>query len=67
MRTIAAVDGVLLVDNVLWSGRVIDPDANDADTAAIRAFNDKLARDDRIDCVMLPISDGLTMAVKRER
>jgi caffeoyl-CoA O-methyltransferase len=54
--------GVILVDNVLWSGRVADPDATDDDTEAIRAFNDAVAADSRVDVVMLPISDGLTFA-----
>ena len=53
--------GVLLVDNVLWSGRVIAADANDEQTTAIRAFNRKVVSDPRVECVMLPISDGLTM------
>lgn len=53
--------GVLLVDNVLWGGRVIAHDANDDNTAAIRAFNRKVVDDPRVECVMLPISDGLTM------
>ena len=53
--------GVLLVDNVLWGGRVIDADANDENTTAIRAFNRKVVDDPRVECVMLPISDGLTM------
>ena len=57
--------GVVLVDNVLWGGRVIDPAADDADTLAIRAFNDLVAADERVDTVMLPISDGLTLARKR--
>jgi caffeoyl-CoA O-methyltransferase len=52
--------GLILVDNVLWSGNVIDPEADDANTLAIREFNDAVARDDRLDCVMLAISDGLT-------
>jgi len=55
-------NGVLLVDNVLWSGRVIDSEANDDDTVAIRAFNDHVAADERVDVVMLPIGDGLTLA-----
>jgi caffeoyl-CoA O-methyltransferase len=55
-------NGVLLVDNVLWSGRVIDSGANDDDTVAIRAFNDHVASDERVDVVMLPIGDGLTLA-----
>jgi caffeoyl-CoA O-methyltransferase len=58
-------NGVLLVDNTLWSGAVIDPEARDASTAAIRAFNDFVATDDRVDTVMLSISDGLTLLRKR--
>ena len=57
--------GLLLVDNVLWSGRVLDPAAEDRDTVALRAFNDKVAADYRVDTVLLPIADGLTFAVKR--
>ncbi len=54
--------GAILVDNVLWSGRVADPGASDENTVAIRGFNDALAADPRVECVMLPISDGLTLA-----
>jgi predicted O-methyltransferase YrrM len=57
-------NGLILVDNVLWSGRVADPEATDADTEAIRAFNDHVADDDRVDTVMLPIADGLTLLRK---
>jgi caffeoyl-CoA O-methyltransferase len=57
--------GVLLVDNVLWSGRVIDAEVSDDDTSAIRAFNDHVSADNRVDTVMLPIGDGLTLAYKR--
>jgi caffeoyl-CoA O-methyltransferase len=57
--------GVILVDNVLWMGAVINPQANDADTLAIRAFNDLVTADRRVDCVMLPIADGLTLLRKR--
>jgi caffeoyl-CoA O-methyltransferase len=53
--------GVILVDNVLWMGRVADPEVDDEQTLAIRDFNRKVAADDRVDCVMLPISDGLTL------
>ncbi len=56
-----APNGVILVDNVLWSGKVIDPSATDRDTVAIRAFNELVASDARVECVMLPISDGLSM------
>ena len=57
--------GLILVDNVLWSGRVIDSAVKDKDTAAIRDFNSKLHNDDRIWLSMLPISDGLTLACKK--
>lgn len=52
--------GLILVDNVLWGGNVIDESAKDDNTLAIRAFNDKVAADSRVECVMLAISDGLT-------
>jgi caffeoyl-CoA O-methyltransferase len=58
-------NGVLLVDNVLWSGRVVDPDADDDNTKAIKAFNDMVAADDRVEAVMLPIADGLTLCRKK--
>ena len=54
--------GVILVDNVLWSGRVADPAVTDADTETIRAFNDHAAADGRVELVMLPLSDGVTIA-----
>ncbi|MEO7429335.1 MAG: O-methyltransferase [Acidimicrobiales bacterium] len=57
--------GLVLVDNVLWSGNVIDASDVSADTEAIRAINDHIAADDRVDVVMLPIADGLTIARKR--
>jgi caffeoyl-CoA O-methyltransferase len=58
-------NALILVDNVLWHGAVVDDQATDDNTVAIKAFNDKLARDDRFDVVMLPISDGLTLARKK--
>jgi predicted O-methyltransferase YrrM len=58
-------NGVIGVDNVLWSGSVIDPNANDENTQAIKDFNDFVAGDDRVDVVMLPLADGLTLARKR--
>jgi caffeoyl-CoA O-methyltransferase len=57
--------GVVVIDNVLWSGAVIDPDRNDDDTEAIRHLNDALANDDRVEVVMLPLGDGVTLARKR--
>ncbi len=59
------VGGVLLVDNVLWGGNVLKGDADDENSLAIKAFNDKIAADDRVETVMLPIADGLTFCVKR--
>jgi caffeoyl-CoA O-methyltransferase len=58
-------NGLILVDNVLWSGRVVDADATDENTIAIRAFNDLVASDGRVDAVMLPVSDGLTLLRRR--
>jgi len=57
--------GLIAIDNTLWYGRVIDRQRNDPDTRAIRAFNRKLHRDGRIDLAMVPIGDGLTLALKR--
>ena len=57
--------GLIAVDNVLWSGRVIDESVDDADTRAIRAFNEKLKTDERVWLTMLPVRDGLTLAVKK--
>ncbi len=56
--------GLILVDNVLWSGRVIDPAVTDPGTEALRVFNRKLHTDKRIELSMLPVGDGLTLAVK---
>ena len=58
-------DGVILVDNTLWHGAVVDESATDDNTKAIRAFNDLVAADGRVDTVLLPISDGLTLLRKR--
>ncbi len=57
--------GLIAVDNVLWSGRVADPMASDEATEAIRAFNSKLRDDDRIKLSLVPIADGLTLALKQ--
>ena len=54
--------GLILVDNVLWSGDVADPAVENERVGAIRALNEKIAADERVDHVILPIGDGLTMA-----
>ena len=57
--------GLIAFDNVLWSGRVLDDEDQTADTKAIRALNEQLARDDRVECVMLTVRDGLTLVRRR--
>jgi caffeoyl-CoA O-methyltransferase len=58
-------NGVVLVDNVLWAGAVADPSVQEPNTLAIRRFNDLVRDDSRVECVMLPIADGLTLLRKR--
>jgi caffeoyl-CoA O-methyltransferase len=57
--------GLMALDNTLWSGAVLDPDEREPNTVALRALNDKLHRDERIDLSLLPVGDGLTLARKR--
>lgn len=57
--------GLIIVDNVLWSGAVIDADDQSDDTVAIRAFNDAVMGDDRVFYSMLPVGDGLVLAQKK--
>ena len=56
--------GLILVDNVLWSGQVADASNHDKDTEALRIFNAALSSDQRVDLCMVPIGDGLTIARK---
>lgn len=58
-------NGVILVDNVLWSGQVINSDDNSPSTEAIRRFNEKVRQDSRVDAHLMPISDGLYLLRKR--
>jgi len=58
-------NGLIAIDNVLWSGRVLDESTQDPDTIAIRKFNTALAADDRVFISMLAIRDGLTLALKK--
>ena len=53
--------GLIAIDNTLWSGRLTDPSVTDASTQAIRALNEKLAQDERVDLALVPIGDGLTL------
>jgi len=58
-------NGVILVDNTLWGGAVADAKATDDNTKAIRAFNDAVASDERVESTILTVGDGLTLIRKR--
>ncbi len=58
-------NGVILVDNTLWSGRITDDDDQETDTLALRAFNDMVAADTRVESYILTLGDGLTLIRKR--
>lgn len=58
-------NGLILFDNVLWSGRVLDRDSTNVAARAIQALNDFVVTDPRVESVMLPIADGLTICRKR--
>ncbi len=58
-------DGLILIDNVLWNGQVVDENDQTSSTRAIRELNDFIARDERVDAVLLPVADGLTLARKK--
>lgn len=57
--------GFIIADNVLWSGKVIDANENDVDTIALRSFNTSLIEDNRVEVLMLPVRDGLTVVRKK--
>ena len=59
--------GFILADNTLWDGKVLidKPEANDYQTIAIKAFNDDIATENRIEKVILPLRDGLTLIMKK--
>lgn len=57
--------GLIMVDNILWNGRVADDGNEESATVAIRAFNERVHDDTRVDLSMVPIGDGLTLARKR--
>ena len=58
-------NGLILFDNVLWGGQVLDPNSQSEDTRALRALNDLIASDQRVQAVMISVSDGLTIVRKR--
>ena len=63
--TLVKPGGIIAVDNVLWSGQVIDEYDSEPATRAIRSFNEQLYQDDRVSISMVPIGDGLTLAYKK--
>ncbi len=56
---------MILVDNTLWGGAIVDDSVDDDQTLALRAFNDMVAADERVDSVQLTLGDGLTLLRKR--
>jgi predicted O-methyltransferase YrrM len=56
--------GLIIFDNMLWSGKVADPSVQDANTVALRALNEKLHHDERVFMSLLPLRDGISLAVK---
>jgi predicted O-methyltransferase YrrM len=63
--TLVRPGGVIALDNMLWGGAVADPASREKSTVALRALNQKLHGDSRVNMALLPISDGLTLAWKR--
>jgi caffeoyl-CoA O-methyltransferase len=59
-----ADDGFIVADNVLWSGRVVE-DGGDESTQAIKAFSDHVRADERVECLMLTVRDGMTLIRRR--
>jgi predicted O-methyltransferase YrrM len=57
--------GLIVFDNMLWYGKVADPAVRDADTVALRALNEKLSRDERVFVSLIPVGDGMTLAIKQ--
>jgi caffeoyl-CoA O-methyltransferase len=57
--------GLILVDNVLWDGAVVDPSVDDPDTRALRDISFKAGRDDRVEAALVPVCDGLLIARKK--
>ena len=66
LMTLLRPHGLLIADNMLWSGRVAEPSRQDRDTAALRSFATKLRDDERVSTSLLPVADGLLLAMKRD-
>jgi len=64
-KQLVRVGGLIIVDNTLWDGQVLDPDDDTEDTVAIRALNNRIHKDKSVDQVLLPIGDGVTIVLKR--
>jgi predicted O-methyltransferase YrrM len=62
-----ADSGLMIVDNTLWSGSVADPDNHDESTNAIRALNDRVLEDERVENVLLTVRDGMNLVRRRSR
>tara|TARA_B100000959_G_scaffold10157_1_gene10251 strand:+ start:56 stop:700 length:645 start_codon:yes stop_codon:yes gene_type:complete len=59
-----SVGGYIIADNVLWSGKILDPNEQDKETQALRSFNQRIQEDNRIENILLPIRDGLMLCRK---
>jgi predicted O-methyltransferase YrrM len=57
--------GLILADNVLWSGKVIDEKAQDKETVLLRQYNERINHDERVENILLPIRDGIMVARKK--
>jgi predicted O-methyltransferase YrrM len=57
--------GVILADNVLWSGTIVEPEVRSKEAENLRLFNDRVRQDERVSCVLLPFRDGITFIRKR--
>lgn len=62
--TLVRPGGLIAIDNVLWGGKVINPEVNDPATNAIRELNEHISRDSRVEVCMLPIGDGVSFIRK---
>ena len=63
--TLLRPGGLIALDNMLWSGLVADPNANDPDTSALRALNARIYADPRVDMALATVGDGVMLAMKR--